>query len=227
MTVVRRSNDDPVFRTEEPPVTLQALTVRSKTQTVVLQYYRSTWRRLSYDFDNVRYRATIGKMVHESAHIGSFEVREFRCKPLIHRDSFFEEMDSHSHETSSLADAVCSSWSEPSEVTDYGDIIELSRTWISPTNPVRSSLALAIPAIIRRLIPKWSLAILKAFPLEYEGLVSDENRAAFLRRQRAMIKHYQKQIDFVPPPGARGQEGWMYCLPVKFTDLVPEPDLAQ
>jgi hypothetical protein len=40
--------------------------------------------------------------------------------------------------------------------------------------------------------------VLKAFPLDYEGEVTAENRPAFEHRQRALIRLYQRRIGFEP-----------------------------
>jgi hypothetical protein len=55
--------------------------------------------------------------------------------------------------------------------------------------------------------------VLKAFPLEYEGNVTPENRLAFERRQRALIRLYQRRIRFEPMPhNELAKEGWMIRL---------------
>jgi hypothetical protein len=55
--------------------------------------------------------------------------------------------------------------------------------------------------------------VLKAFPLEYEGNTTNENGAALERRQRALVRLYQRRLGFQPvsdPPLAH--EGWMLKL---------------
>ena len=56
-------------------------------------------------------------------------------------------------------------------------------------------------------------AILKAFPLEYEGNTTKENEAAFYRRQRALVRLYQRRLGFelVRAPSLN-REGWMLKL---------------
>jgi hypothetical protein len=55
-----------------------------------------------------------------------------------------------------------------------------------------------------------SIIVLKAFPLEHEGNITDANRGAFLHRQRAMIRHYQHRLNARPLGRKLGKEGWMW-----------------
>jgi hypothetical protein len=55
--------------------------------------------------------------------------------------------------------------------------------------------------------------VLKAFPLEYEGKITAENRAAFGRRQLALIRLYERRLGFRPVPHkALADEGWVLRL---------------
>jgi two-component sensor histidine kinase len=40
-------------------------------------------------------------------------------------------MDAHFHATYNLAEVICGNWEDVSEISDYGDIVELNRAWMS------------------------------------------------------------------------------------------------
>ncbi len=70
-----------------------------------------------------------------------------------------------------------------------------------------------IGALLQRMRRGVAVMVLKAFPLEYEGNVTPENRLAFERRQRALIRLYQRRIRFEPMPhNELAKEGWMMRL---------------
>jgi hypothetical protein len=70
-----------------------------------------------------------------------------------------------------------------------------------------------IDALLRRIRRGMAVMVLKAFPLDYEGEVTAENRLAFERRQRALNRLYQRRIGFEPVPHkALADEGWMLRL---------------
>jgi hypothetical protein len=55
--------------------------------------------------------------------------------------------------------------------------------------------------------------VLKAFPLEYEGNANEENRAAFERRRRALVRLYKMRLGCEPVSDpSLDQEGWMLKL---------------
>ena len=60
--------------------------------------------------------------------------------------------------------------------------------------------------------PEFSLIVLKAYPLEYEGSLPDDSpmRPAFERRQAALMRLYRKTLGVAPMSGKYGDEGWMF-----------------
>ena len=70
-----------------------------------------------------------------------------------------------------------------------------------------------IDALLKRIRRRMAVKVLKAFPLDYEGEVTAENRPVFERRQRALIRLYQRRIRFEPVPHkALADQGWMLRL---------------
>jgi hypothetical protein len=71
-----------------------------------------------------------------------------------------------------------------------------------------------INSLLQRLCRRDMAAIvLKAFPLEYEGNATKENRAAFERRQRALVRLYRSRLGFKPASDSSlAREGWMLKL---------------
>lgn len=112
---------------------------------------------------------------------------------------------------------------EPSEISDYGDIVELRRVWMRPAFSSKGRLATAITALLDQQFSERSMLILKAFPLEYECKVTDKNEELFRRRQRAMMRHYSRVFGVNPLPGSAGDDGWMYEIPVGLSTFIPSP----
>jgi hypothetical protein len=54
---------------------------------------------------------------------------------------------------------------------------------------------LIIDALLTRIRRGMAVMVLKAFPLEYEGEITAENRTAFARRQRALIRLYERRLE--------------------------------
>jgi hypothetical protein len=70
-----------------------------------------------------------------------------------------------------------------------------------------------IDALLNRIRRGMAVMVLKAFPLDYEGAVTAENRPAFEHRQRALTRLYQRRIGVEPVPHKTlADEGWMLRL---------------
>jgi hypothetical protein len=96
----------------------------------------------------------------------------------------------------------------------YGDVCNFDRLVIDAKASTEVEAAWQIiDALIWRIRRGMAVMVLKAFPLEYEGNVTAENRPAFERRQRALIRLYQRRIGFEPVPRKElAKEGWMMRL---------------
>ena len=137
--------------------------------------------------------------------------------------TFVERADSSSRDEYNIAYSVATLWGGKSENTwwqeqapfCFGDLCVFERLAIDAKTASRSHATWTIiNSLLQRLCRRDMAAIvLKAFPLEYEGNTTKENRAAFERRRRALVRLYQGRLGFEPvsdPPLARA--GWMLKL---------------
>jgi hypothetical protein len=95
-----------------------------------------------------------------------------------------------------------------------GDLASFDRLLIDANTSaeVESAWEL-IHALLKRIRRGLAVMLLKAFPLEYEGKVTEESRPAFARRQRALIRLYRRRLSVEPAPReALAKEGWMLRL---------------
>jgi hypothetical protein len=138
-------------------------------------------------------------------------------------DTFVERADRNSLSEYNTANAVATLWGGKSESTwwqeqapfCYGDLCVFEKLAIDAQTTSRSHATWTfVNSLLQRVCRRGVAAIvLKAFPLEYEGNTTKENRAAFERRRRALVRLYQGRLGFEPvsdPPLAR--EGWMLKL---------------
>ena len=188
-----------------------------------VRYHRTGWRHLSFEVNEIKRCHTAALILTDGQHVGSLEVNEFRVAPSLTSNEFLEGMDTDSQATYDLADVLCANWYEIGAISDFGDIVELKRAWMSARFSNRGRFAAAANALIGRLFKRRSLLILKAFPLEYEGNVTEGNNDSFILRQRAMKRYYQKIFGVLPFPGTDGENGWMYSVPERLRDIIPSP----
>ena len=206
---IRRTNDDPVV--EKPRFrTTTTLVILRKEEQLELRYHRSRWQS-DRDVPGVHQRILQSRLYLNGCHAGSFLLTEVRPEPLIANDRFLEWADVRSAEMLDLAETICEHWVDVSEVSDFGTILELTRAWMSPRFSSGERFSLAANALAA-LSAEWSLLVLKAFPLEYEGMVTDLNKDAHKRRQKAMVRHYRSTLGVEPFPEEAGDEGWMYLI---------------
>lgn len=219
---VGRSVADEVFSSGRKPRFRYSLLIADKSERLEVRYKRSAWHRIS-DGGEVKQRSIEGQIFADANHAGSFELVEFDVAPLTSGHQFLDEMDGYSQAAAHLAETIVQHWEDPSDLFDYGNVIEIRRLWMEPRLSGNRRLARSIDAILEQEFGRRSLAILKAFPLEYEGKVDDVTQGAFRRRQRAMMRLYGRMFGLIPLPGSSGDDGWMYAIPdrLKKCDLEP------
>lgn len=217
---VARLLDDQVWGINPKPKLQRRLTIDNDGETLDIKYKRSRWNR-PYDGGDVRLRTVEGMIMANGEHAGSFSLKEVKAD-YVTSYNFFGEMDSESHDDSRLAETICHYWQQPSDIFDYGSIVEIGRLWMDPRMSRRGRLARAINGLIEHEFPHRSLTILHAFPLEYEESDSAEGQA-FKLRQRAMMRLYSRQFGMSALPGSFGYDGWMYSIPDRLKGLVLPP----
>lgn len=138
-------------------------------------------------------------------------------------DTFVEHCDRWSNSEYNTALAVAMIWGGKNEETwsweqapfCYGDLCVFERFAIDAKTASHSQATwMIINGLLRRLCRGDMAAIvLKAFPLEYEGNATTENRAAFEQRRRALVRLYRRRprFELVSEPSL-AREGWMLKL---------------
>lgn len=97
----------------------------------------------------------------------------------------------------------------------YGDVCIFDRLVIAAHSSAAEVEAVwqAIEALVQRLRRGLAVVILKAFPLEYESRVTDENSVKFKKRQQALIRLYRRRLKMQPVPHPElSDAGWMMRL---------------
>lgn len=222
MKRIRRHDRDPVLA-DGTPHPLKILPVAFDEERLEVHYHRTGWRHLDYEIDRVKQRHTVVLILADGQQAGSLDINEFRVSRFIDSSEFLDDMDSVSQATFNFADVICANWDDISEISDYGDIVELNRAWMESSLSGRGRFSAATNSLIGHLFKGRSLLMLKAFPLEYEGKVAIENKESFLHRQRAMMRHYQRILAVSPFPGGDGKDGWMYSVPGHLKGLISPP----
>ena len=131
MNRIRRNDDDLVFRGKRPIRLSKIISVPSGNEDLQINYKQTAWRFVCDEMRNVKQRETVGVLLANTKHAGSFNVVETRIAAFTHATDFYEEMDRESQQTADLADTLITHW-DPTDLSDYGDIIELRRVWMVP-----------------------------------------------------------------------------------------------
>lgn len=223
MNRIPRAVHDPVFTEGRPRRFTKTLVVPMDGEALEARYKHTAWQPVCHEIRGVKQRQTLGLIVANGQHAGSFEIVETRIRTFTSRHDFFIEMDGFSSQTAHLAEVLIEHWEEPTEISDYGDIVELRRVWMAPTLSNKGRLAASMNALLEHQFVQRSLLILKGFPLEYEGRTTDANSSAFVHRQRAMLRHYSRAFGVAPLPGAYGEAGWMYAIPGHLASCIEPP----
>jgi hypothetical protein len=144
--------------------------------------------------------------------VGALHFFEFDVTPFTDNETFLDAMDADAAADFNLAKVICKQWDEVEDVTSYGSILEFRMAWMTPRFARASIWAKAANQIIEREFSGYSILILKAFPLEYEGRAAAGTRLGRgLRiRQAAMKRQYKRLLGVEPFPSAAGREGWLW-----------------
>lgn len=206
----------------------KVLSVEGSSECLEIRYRRSRWSKVDYEgSDEVRSRLTDGIIMVSGERAGRIQFTEFRLGAFVTRHEFWRTMDDASAAKSALAEVINGAWSDPTDVTDFGDIVEFNRVWLRLSVTGRGRLGAVCEIMLKELFSSRALLILKAFPLEYEGAVTSDNELAFSRRRIAMMRRYAGMLGVEPLPGSSGQEGWMYSVPSRLADVIEPPSVLE
>jgi hypothetical protein len=177
------------------------------------EYWRYRWRPES---DDLRYRDHFLSISSQDRGVATGRFEEWDCRPrrVASIEDFVATCDALSHTAYETARAIeeffpCSEMMSP---FDYGSIVLFDRLQIQAKSANESS---AVWEIIKKVLVGMRRAgtagiILKAFPLEYEGQVTEATRQKFELRRKAMLRLYSTRLGTRTLEGALGEAGWQW-----------------
>jgi hypothetical protein len=178
-------------------------------------HYRRTRQQADLDYgDGLLRRHLFAWLVLKDKRIGAFEINEIDPNGCADNDDFMLAMDANEKFEADMSCVLCAHWKDIiGDVTHAGPILDFRFAWIAPEHSGGRVFANASHALIERFCPRYSLLVIKGFPLEYEAHEPDSNTStskAIDRRQKAMVRYYQRIFGVRPFPGPDGKEGWLF-----------------
>lgn len=226
---IRRSPEMPrklAGHLEAVPKLKHRLPIPESMGAVEFVYHQCRRSRMMDGEGFVRKREIVGKIKIDGLQAGVLSFVEYTLDPLIDNSEFFETMDADTFSESVLASILCEGWEcISSDVSDYGPILEFSTAWMAPTFARGGLWARVAEHVIEHLSPRYALLIMKAFPLEYEGMALGGSSVApsLLKRQTAMKRYYGRLFGVQPFPNEAGDDGWLWRAGRHFIDVIPPP----
>jgi hypothetical protein len=155
--------------------------------------------------------------------VGVADLTEWRLPTFPVPRDFWELADDISLEDSEFAEVVCSFWPDYEFPSDYGNLLNFVRLAID-TKRDRGRRALKMLGEFLDVEAKRrvSLMVLKAFPLEFESELPEEEvrrHEQFAHRLRAMLRVYERDLGAKPIPDQATYPGFMW----KELRYCPEP----
>ena len=221
---IKRSIVDCVHEGLPPNKVRKIVTFDSGDREFELHFRRTLRSRLNLDVpasQSVRYRELLAWVTQDGVTIATIKATEIDVPDLFDSNDFFFQMDGHSEQFCELAEVIVGSWTYPDDIWLNGSVVEISRVWVAPEWSNGRLFKDSISVFIDAVDANASLVLAKAFPLEYEGHVTQENEERFKRRQQAMVRHYSRKF-LLNPVSDRFPE-WLYRFPDGFSFLCP-PD---
>jgi hypothetical protein len=228
-SIIRRTDRPPAFALEE--LKKRFSYARSypfgwKDYSADLAYRKSRWSWIAYEKNGIRRRQLFCWIKLAKRRIAALKLFEYEASPELGNEDFLYLMDHETQLESDLAGTLCGAWPWFAEqVTDRGNLLEFRMAWTHPTASPHGLWSAAARHLIAQEFPDHALLIMKAFPLEYEGVAREgaHLNAALLARQRAMIRYYGKQFGVQTLQGASGEKGWLYRINPRFAGTISAP----
>jgi hypothetical protein len=124
-----------------------------------------------------------------------------------------------------LAHVLCSAWREVVfDVSHMAPVLYFHMAWISPKHADGKIFAVAANRLIDE-VEDYSILVMKAFPLEYEGQAPTGSplTKALDSRQRAMVRYYERVFGVRRFPGRYGKDGWLWRPNPHLANMIEEP----
>lgn len=177
-----------------------------------LRYRRTRPTRMDGG-DCVRRREVFAWIYLGPERVGGLEFVEFDPDPLSGNESFFDDMDSYCAADAAVGEVLCDQWSDVTDIPGgFGPIVEFRAAWMKPLYARDGLWVRAAEALIGQEFKDYSILIMKALPLEYEGRAPKgmPSHQGLEQRQSAMIRYYKRLFGVEACPGESGGEGWLW-----------------
>ncbi|WKW51898.1 hypothetical protein [Rhodomicrobium lacus] len=176
----------------------------------ICRYSRSRWEKM-LESALVR-RKEIHARIERDGHCFSIiDLIGFDIDTFATNEEIVYNLDSNSQADYDLGIVISNYWEYiTDDVSGFGPIVELRRLWNK--NGSKVGWVDFCANLIEKEYQNYSILILKAFPLEHEGLDSKARTVQknFVRRQRALKRLYRQKLNLSPFPGKAGLQGWMW-----------------
>jgi hypothetical protein len=199
------------------------------------RFRRSRWCHLNEgeDMPAVRHREGAGWLYDGETRAALLTFEEYDLECGTRWDEFWLWADGYAEQSGDAVLAMQEYWGGVfPKPPDYGPIVLLSGGWIAP--PYRSRLPYrdVFDAVLRKLSPKHSVAVLLAHPAESDEDPADAHEAGevaelggFDWRQRALMRFYQRELGFSPLPAREARFGFMWRPRANIAEyLAPDDD---
>ena len=176
---------------------------------------RSCYQR--EDMASIKRRETFIDFLKNDEIIATAEFMEWDKvdRHFAYEIDLIDECDAVSSGALEMAVFVTSNWDEFEHPLDYGTIVVFNRLVITrETDAVWHAISDAIDIEFG----KASIMVLKPFPLEWEGDLTEENEERFIHRQAAMMRCYRRRLGVETIDGDPGE--WMW-KPIRGPEPVP------
>jgi hypothetical protein len=164
--------------------------------------------------------------------VGGVILKRYMLPMGIDNEEFIYLMDLDEAAEHELSIALTSQFEDlGADVAACGDILEINRIWLASLPQTAGKSPTIVKALASAFCPQFSVLVLKAFPLEYEGALGttgaieepgQADEAAFRRRQLAMMRYYARQFGVRQMLSVHGDKGWMFRLRSDLEDLLEE-----
>lgn len=226
---IRRSSELPSFAQEElgrPYQYPHRPTIRGLPSDVSVRFRRSRKKRIGGLVDGIR-RSEFFAWVHIGPRpVSALRLVTYDVTLYFSDDDFLNNMDMDASEDYTFANVIAEHWTDvATSLSAYGPLVQFCSAWADPQVAGQNLWWKVANHLLFNEMDRWSVLVLKAFPLEYDGNVPDGSASApfFAQRQRAMVRYYGRTLGMTALPRLHGREGWLYRFHPELREVLAVP----
>jgi hypothetical protein len=199
---------------QEEAHTRRRYPIRIATPAGEARFWRSRFYHEHYsdepDAPKIKHRSSVGWLHAGGERVALMTLEEYDLDPGVYWEEFWLEADGLAVQNGNAVEAMRAYWGG-SFVTpaDYGPIVLCTGAWIAPHYRTRLDYRGAFDAILPSIAPNHGIAVLIAYPIDDH---SEDPRplGTWERRQRALMRFYERELGFIPMPPSEAQFGFMW-----------------